>query len=922
MAQATKQLQAQAKTQGPKDDDELHHWIKSSLGMNIPRIAVCDGHSSPFEFISDIYFERVTSAIAMASRGGSKTMSSAIIHLLNSLYKPRCQSISVGAQLAQADRVYENLKILLKIHGKVDDVDKHPMIARSIQQITQFVNDAKVEILPGCFPAHTKIITKEGLKTIGEIVRNKLNIEVQSYNFKEEKFEWQKVTDWHYNGQSEQWLKFKFEFSTLQGPNDIYCTPGHKLLTINGKKKNAYKFKVGDSVCVKAQIMSDEQEQISIGMMLGDGHLDKNCRYRVSHAYHQENYLRWFEDAFKEYNVYWSRRESKNTFSADVNKSRVFSEMRKNWYPEGIKRIPDRIWGKLDKLGLACWLMDDGCWIPYNGKQWMIAAMNFNKNERQKTQEFFDNIGIDGHWICVEKEKDQWIWRTIGDGGIALQSIVSEYIDVSEKQTKGYKKWIATPIIEHSNLGVMKSIIKSIEKSTIKQGKFDITVPPNANYVTSSGAVVSNTISAVNGPHAPKVHTDEVDIMDYGVYLESRNISQSLSYFVDGPNGEQIEMTIIAQDWITSTRKSASGLMQKLINDIEESERQGYKPAYKLYTWCFVESAKAVSNCQVAFPDIPKEMDCGCDKVVNDKWDDGTPRLFVDICKGRLSKPDGFTPITDIHKRFEANDRNTWEAQQECSKPETGGMVFKAFDRTRMAIKWWEPRPEFGMIVQGVDFSGGTNPAAVEWVQILNRDVRWWGADQAKTDYPNRLVKAGTKIIFDEIYKAEVGNMEIASMVIDREKGWRKIYPEFDVQFRFVDPSNQDNRRDWHAIGLKTHFFCTRSIPEQCRTVNDLIKEDLLLFDSTRCIMLPLEMNAYHYPDSRVGMEYNKETPVDDYNHTVSAIRYTIENLKVIDRKGLSKVGLPMSSGGHYTSKSPIKHSAPRYLPSSMLKGP
>jgi hypothetical protein len=579
MAQATKQLQNQTKTQGPKDDDELHHWIRQNLGMNIPRIAVCDGHQSPFEFISDIYFERVTAAIAMASRGGSKTMSSAIIHLLNSLYKPRCQSISVGAQLAQADRVYENLKILLKIHGKVDTVDKHPMISRSIQQITQFINDAKVEILPG-------------------------------------------------------------------------------------------------------------------------------------------------------------------------------------------------------------------------------------------------------------------------------------------------------------------------------------------------------TISAVNGPHAPKVHTDEVDIMDYGVYLQSRNISQSLSYFVDGPNGQQIEMTIVAQDWITSTRKSSSGLMQRLINDIEESERQGYKPPYKLYTWCFVESAKPVSNCQVAFPNIPKAMHCECDRIVNDKWDDGTPRLFVDICNGRLAKPDGFTPLGDIHKRFEMNDRNTWEAEQECSKPETGGMVFKAFDRQRMAIKWWEPRPEFGMIVQGVDFSGGTNPAAVEWVQVLNRDVRWWGADQTKTDHPNRIIKAGTKIVFDEIYKAEVGNMEIASMVIDREKAWRKIHPEFEVSYRFVDPSNQDNRRDWHAIGLKTQFFCTRSIPEQCRTVNDLIKEDLLLFDSTRCIMLPLEMNAYHYPDNRAGMEYDKETPVDDYNHTVSAIRYTIENLKVIDRKGLSKAGLPMSGGSHYINKSPIKHSAPRYLPSSMLKGP
>jgi hypothetical protein len=548
--------------------------------MHIPRVAICDGHSAPFDFLADIYFERVTSAIALASRGGSKTLLSAIIHLLNSLYKPRCESISVGAQLAQAERVYENFKKLVKIHGKVDNIEKHPMITKSIQLLTTFVNDSELSIIPG-------------------------------------------------------------------------------------------------------------------------------------------------------------------------------------------------------------------------------------------------------------------------------------------------------------------------------------------------------TIGATNGPHVPKVHTDEAEIMDYNVYLESRNISQSLTYLIDGQDGDQVEVTIIAQDWVTSTRKSGSGLMQKLIDGIDEAEKNGYDPPYKLYAWCMAESAQNQKGCQVAFPDLSDSKKCNCHKIVKDTWEDGSPRIFVDICKGRLAKSDGFTTLGDIHKRFIANDQDTWEAQQECAKPETGGMVFKTFTTQRYSIKWWEPDPQLGPIVQGVDFSGGTNPAAVEWYQILNRDTVWWGSDQSRSDKPNKLLKSGTRINFDEIYKSNLGNMELANLVKAKENYWKSKYPDFEVQYRFVDPSNKDNRLDWYSIGLKTQFFCTRSIPEQCRTCNDLLKQDIFVYDSTRVIMFPLEAYAYHYATSRMGKEYDPEIPFDDFNHTCSAWRYAMENLKVLERKGTIRGVVPRSSDKiHYTAKASTKSSGPRYLSSSYLKGP
>src|SRR6187551_2372617 len=95
LAKSTDALAKIAPKLGPLDDEELWHWIKDYLGIEVPRKKICPDHQAPFSFLADVYFERVTSAIAIANRGGSKTMISAIIHLLNSLFKPGCESAQV-----------------------------------------------------------------------------------------------------------------------------------------------------------------------------------------------------------------------------------------------------------------------------------------------------------------------------------------------------------------------------------------------------------------------------------------------------------------------------------------------------------------------------------------------------------------------------------------------------------------------------------------------------------------------------------------------------------------------------------------------------------------------------------------------------------------------------------------------------------
>ena len=103
-------LSRKLRYEGPSNDDELHAWIVTNIGVDIPREPVCQDHVAPFKFLADLFFERVPSALALANRGGSKTFIVALLHFLNSTYKAGCGSLSFGATEAQGNRCYSNIE--------------------------------------------------------------------------------------------------------------------------------------------------------------------------------------------------------------------------------------------------------------------------------------------------------------------------------------------------------------------------------------------------------------------------------------------------------------------------------------------------------------------------------------------------------------------------------------------------------------------------------------------------------------------------------------------------------------------------------------------------------------------------------------------------------------------------------------------
>lgn len=421
--------------------------------------------------------------------------------------------------------------------------------------------------------------------------------------------------------------------------------------------------------------------------------------------------------------------------------------------------------------------------------------------------------------------------------------------------------------------------------------------------------ILAGTMNAVNGPHPQVVHVDEVELMDPEVYQESRNMSQGRTR----EDGTYFR----AQDIITSTRKRGMGPMQELIDQINEAKLLGVEPPYSMYAWCIFECAARMENCQVASPGETNH--CDCDKVVSSRWDSGAPRTLKDVCGGRFARSDGWVDHETIKNTFTKSSRGIWEAQQECIKPSTEGLVIPQFSLERHGIRRYDPNPELGPIYMSIDF-GGTNPHAVNWYQVLRYDI-----EVVTYQGTLRTLREGTRVCFDEVYKAEISNTQVADLISLREAYWQTIHKYWRVVKRFADPQGKSARLELarHNPPLPTAFFTTRDVKEHVKDCTYLIENDIMVVDVERCPMWCAEIESWHFPKKKAGMVDDPDVPVDDFDHCMSNWRYAMSN---INKMGMSaNKGLTVPRGtdqAHLTVKgagSRRQHEVPAYAPRSNL---
>ena len=101
----------------PRSADELHRLVKCAFGLHVPRRAVIEGNSAPFDYLCAAFFDDADldsqrgerDLIVWANRGGGKTMLGAVATMLDLLFKPGIRVCILGGSLEQSSRMFEHL---------------------------------------------------------------------------------------------------------------------------------------------------------------------------------------------------------------------------------------------------------------------------------------------------------------------------------------------------------------------------------------------------------------------------------------------------------------------------------------------------------------------------------------------------------------------------------------------------------------------------------------------------------------------------------------------------------------------------------------------------------------------------------------------------------------------------------------------
>jgi recombination protein RecA len=231
-----------------------------------------------------------------------------------------------------------------------------------------FINQLreKIGVMYGCLSGNTLVTLADGSKEqIGKIVKQRMPVEVLSYDPDAGCVVSKKVVNWFDNGPTDEFLQFTVARPFVKGRGATFaCTPNHKVRTPGGWRE-ARGLAVGDRVLQSVpHHLSEFQWEVLLGGLMGDGSLSStrsgvSARYRFTHGPKQAAYCNWKASLFG--NVGVSRSVgSDGVVRCDVTPLPELAELRNAVYVGGKKVLSDDYLKRLTPLALAIWYMDDG----------------------------------------------------------------------------------------------------------------------------------------------------------------------------------------------------------------------------------------------------------------------------------------------------------------------------------------------------------------------------------------------------------------------------------------------------------------------------------------------------------------------------------------------------------------------------------
>jgi len=392
-----------------------------------------------------------------------------------------------------------------------------------------FINQLreKIGVFFGCFSYNTRVVLADGsTEKIGKIVNQKLDVEVMSYDPETGETVPRRIVSWFDNGPAERFLQFTVAKSGGNGKAQFAATENHLIRTPGGWRE-AGEIIAGDRVMVAEQVLlSDQQWQMVIGGLLGDGHLAPNrrarrgVRYRMGHGPRQVEYLDWKASMFG--NIGQSRSVRPNgSVHVDLTPLPELAELREAvYFGDGKKHITWDYLKALTPLGLAVWYMDDASFqVRSKGLQERTAGGSgraeigieaMSPGSRERIVEYLrDTHGVDSI-IRQRGPKGQHVLQLTTEGTARFLEIIAPYVHPS-MQYKLLPRFqgqfdVTAQFVEPRTVPVPARVLDvHVKPPTRSMHRFDIEVEGNHNYFVD-GVMVHNSPETTTGGKALKFY--------------------------------------------------------------------------------------------------------------------------------------------------------------------------------------------------------------------------------------------------------------------------------------------------------------------------------------------------------------------------------------------------------------------------------
>ncbi|MDQ3165301.1 MAG: recombinase RecA [Actinomycetota bacterium] len=392
-----------------------------------------------------------------------------------------------------------------------------------------FINQLreKIGVLFGCFSYGTRIQLADGTtEKIGKVVNQRLPVEVMSYDAETDQIVPRRVVNWFDNGNADHFLQFTVAKSGRNGRAQFAATPNHQIRTPGGWRLAGQIF-AGDRVLVaEPHRLSDQQLQVILGSLMGDGNLSPNrrgrngVRFRLGHGAKQRAYLDWKVSLLA--NIGHSHyANTRGATLVDFTPLPELDELQRAVYVgDGKKYLSDEYFKALTPLALAIWYLDDGSFtVRSRGLQQRtqggsdrieICVEAMSAGTRARLRDYLCDVhGIETR-LHMRGRAAKAVLTFTTQSSARFQQIVAPYVhpSMSYKLLPRFQGQfdVEAQFVEPTQRLVAGDVLDvHVKPPTRSMRRFDIEVEGNHNYF-ADGVMVHNSPETTTGGRALKFY--------------------------------------------------------------------------------------------------------------------------------------------------------------------------------------------------------------------------------------------------------------------------------------------------------------------------------------------------------------------------------------------------------------------------------